>query len=63
MHTKTRLIAVLTSILIATVAIPMRYARMQNANAGLRKTLTGAMIYIALWVFFLVYIFIRIRSE
>lgn len=53
----------LTSILIATVAIPMRFAKTQNANAGLRKTLKGAMIYIALWVFFLVYIFIRIRTD
>jgi hypothetical protein len=41
----------------------MRFAKTPNANAGLRKTITGAMIYIALWVFFLVYIFIRIRSD
>ena len=52
----------LLSILIATVAIPMRFAKTRDPKAGLRKTLTGAMIYIAAWVFFLVYIFIRIIS-
>lgn len=51
----------LLSILIMTVALPMRFAKMKDPRAGLRKTMVGATLYVFFWIFFCVYIFIRIR--
>ena len=53
----------LTSILIMTIALPMRYAKAKEARAGLRKTMLGATLYVFFWVFFCVYIYTTIRSE
>jgi hypothetical protein len=50
----------LLSILIATIAIPMRFAKTKSARQGLRKVVIGMVIYIFCWVFFCVYIFLRI---
>lgn len=53
----------LLSILIMTVALPMRYAKGKDARAGLRKTMIGATLYVFFWIFFCVYIFVKIRSD
>jgi hypothetical protein len=51
--------ALLLSILVATVAIPLRYARAKSPRAGLRSTIVGMTIYIFLWTVFCVYGFLK----
>ncbi len=53
----------LTSILIMTVAIPMRFASARDARAGLRKTVIGSLAYIWFWIFFCAYIYLRIKTD
>ena len=50
----------LLSILIATVGIPIRYARVKNARKGLKQMVTAMTIFVFAWVFFCCYIFLRI---
>jgi hypothetical protein len=45
--------------LVATVAIPLRYARAKSPRAGLRSTIVGMTIYIFLWTVFCVYGFLK----
>jgi hypothetical protein len=46
----------LLSVLIMTVALPMRYAKGKDARAGLKRTVVAMALYIWFWVFYLVYI-------
>jgi hypothetical protein len=46
----------LLSVLIMTIAIPMRNAKSKDAKAGLKRTLVAMTLYIWFWVFYLVYI-------
>jgi hypothetical protein len=50
----------LLSILIMTIAIPMRLASAKTASVGLQKVVVGMTLWIFFWVFFLVYIILRI---
>jgi hypothetical protein len=50
----------LLSILIATVGIPIAFARAKNARTGLRKVIAAMTIFIFGWVVFCCYIFLRI---
>jgi hypothetical protein len=50
----------LLSMLIMTVAIPMRYAKEKNPKVGLKRTIIAMTVFIWLWVFYLVYIHIKI---
>ena len=50
----------LLSILIATLGIPIRYARAKNARNGLRRMVTAMTVFIFAWVIFCSYIFLRI---
>jgi hypothetical protein len=50
----------LLSVLIMTIALPMRMAGTKTAKLGLRRVVIGMALYICFWIFFLVYIFMRI---
>jgi hypothetical protein len=50
----------LTSILIATVAIPMRAAKQRSAQRGLQKTIVGFALFNLFYVFALIYLYPRI---
>ena len=50
----------LLSMLIMTVAFPMRYAKVKNPKVGLKRTLVAMTLYIWFWVFYLVYIHIKL---
>jgi hypothetical protein len=50
----------LLSILIATVGIPIRYARVKNARTGLRQMVTAMTVFVFAWVIFCCYIFLRL---
>jgi hypothetical protein len=50
----------LLSVLIMTVAFPMRYAKTKNPKVGLKRTLVAMTLYIWFWVFYLVYIHIKL---
>ena len=49
----------LMSILVATLAIPIWFAKAKGARTGLRKTIVWTMVYIFLWVGFCAYVFLR----
>jgi hypothetical protein len=50
----------LLSILIATIAIPIRYARVKNARKALKGMVTAMTVFIFAWVIFCCYVFLRI---
>jgi uncharacterized membrane protein (DUF485 family) len=50
----------LLSILFATFAVPMRAARDASAVRGLRRTVVGLALFVAAYVFALVYVFPRL---
>jgi hypothetical protein len=50
----------LLSVLIMTIALPMRMANAKKARLGLRRVVIGMAVYICFWIFFLVYVFMRI---
>jgi hypothetical protein len=52
----------LLSVLIVTIALPMRMARARKPRLALRRVVVGMTIYICFWIFFLVYVFMRIDS-
>jgi hypothetical protein len=52
--------ALLLSILIATIAIPMRNARAKSARAGLKRVVVSMTIYIFVWVAYCVYLFLKL---
>jgi hypothetical protein len=52
----------LLSVLIMTVALPMRYAKAKDPRAGLKRTIVAMALYIWFWVFYLVYIHMKISS-
>jgi hypothetical protein len=47
----------LLSILIATIALPMRLAKGKTARGGLRRVVVGMTLYIFCWIFFCAYLF------
>lgn len=48
--------AVVFSILFATIAIPVFYARMKNKRRGLKKAVLAFYVYCTLWVFATAYV-------
>jgi hypothetical protein len=50
----------LLSILIATIGVPILFARAKNARNGMRKTVMAMTLFIFGWAFFCAYIFLRI---
>ena len=50
----------LISVLIATIAIPVRFAQARNPRGGLRRVVTSMVIYIFCWVGFLLFLFFRL---
>ena len=50
----------LLSVLIMTIAIPMRNARAKSPRAGLQRTIRAMAIYILCWFVFLIYVFAKI---
>jgi hypothetical protein len=50
----------LLSILVATVGIPLYCARARSPRQGLRRLVWGMAVFIFGWVFFCVYIFLRL---
>jgi hypothetical protein len=49
----------LLSILVATVGIPIAFARSKSAAGGLRKVVWGMVTFLFLWVIFCVYVYLR----
>jgi hypothetical protein len=49
----------LLSILFATVGIPIVFARAKSAPGGLRKVVWGMLAFLFCWVFYCVYIYLR----
>ncbi|HEY0467183.1 MAG TPA: hypothetical protein VGC79_23445 [Polyangiaceae bacterium] len=47
---------VLMSVIIASLIIPARAARMKNPEAGLKKTLVNVAIFNLVYVFLLLYV-------
>lgn len=50
----------LLSILIATLALPLQYARAKGARSGLRRMVTMMSVFIFVWVAFCTYVFLRL---
>lgn len=50
----------LLSILIATIGIPIFFARTKNPRKGVRKMVIAMTIFIFGWTVFCAYIFLRI---
>jgi len=49
--------ALLISILIATLVIPILNARQRNLSRGLRRTIVQMCIFIALWTLSCMYVY------
>jgi hypothetical protein len=49
----------LISILVASIAIPMRFARSKSARGGLRRVVWAMTFYVFIWVGFCIYLFLR----
>ncbi len=49
----------LMSVLVATIIVPMRFARVANPRQGLRRAISAMTIYLFLWVGFCTYLFLR----
>jgi hypothetical protein len=50
----------LLSILVASIVIPARAARAKNPRAGLKKALVNMMIFNAIYLFALLYVYNRL---
>jgi hypothetical protein len=50
----------LISLLVATIAIPMRAAKLASPTRGLRKTVVGLVIFNVVYLFFLRFIYPRL---
>jgi len=49
----------LLSVLIATVAVPIAFARARTTRMGLRRVVWGMAIFLFLWVCFCFFLFLR----
>ena len=52
--------AILLSVMVATMAIPILAARDPNPKRGMRKTVTWFLAYVAFWVFACLVIYPRV---
>jgi hypothetical protein len=52
--------SLLVSILVATIAIPIRFARARTARGGLRRVVLAMVLYIVLWALFCLFVFMRL---
>jgi hypothetical protein len=52
----------LMSILVATIVLPMRFAKVLNPRRGLRQAVYAMAIYLFLWVGFCTYLFLRMGA-
>jgi len=50
----------LFSILIATVGLPIYFSRERSPRRSLRRMVWGMVVFIFVWVFFCVYLFLRL---
>jgi hypothetical protein len=51
---------ILVSILVATIAIPIWFARARTARGGLRRVILLMTIYMVLWAFFCLFVFMKL---
>lgn len=52
----------LISILIVTMAVPIRFARSKSARLGLRRVAAAMAIYVFVWVLYCMYLFQRLGA-
>jgi amino acid permease len=50
----------LLSILIATIAVPVGFARTRSARKGMRRVVWTMILYIFIWVAFCIYLFLKL---
>lgn len=51
---------VLLSVILASIVIPARAARLKNPRAGLKKTLVNMVIFNLVYVFLLIFVWGRV---
>jgi hypothetical protein len=47
----------LMSVLFATIALPLWFARMKSPRAGAKKTIATFAVFTALWILFVAYFY------